>query len=184
MYFINSAKTSIVIYTRRNYDRVISRKKTERIQDGGTLDQGQELDEVESTVYADRDGFREVLADTRFLSRIRGYTFVNTAPIVITHHLDYRFVDWDTVSRPITLQPAPAGTAADGAIEVVAMVATAIIAGLTTGLAAIGPMGALPAGAIAGVGFLILTLLGSNQAQPEGPATSTQVNFIVSKAIT
>jgi hypothetical protein len=66
MYFINSAKTSIVIYTRRNYDRVISRKKTERIQDGGTLDQGQELDEVELIVYADRDGFREVFADTGF----------------------------------------------------------------------------------------------------------------------
>ena len=187
MQFVNSSLTSIVIYTYVNHLRNISWNHTGRIQHGSDVDQDQGQDQVEIAVWADREGFSGLIADSRWPvvdfkyvgdAKTDGVTFENTTTVVITQHPDNRFVDMRAVSRPYSTQFEDAGPKAAESNAVAMTFAAAAIAGLATGFSAAGAPFALAAGMVAGFGYLILTL--SDHAEPEEDfLTAPQLEFIM-----
>jgi hypothetical protein len=95
----------------------------------------------------------------------KGGPFSNSAEIVITPSGNgLSLVNWTNERK--RLMGAGNPTARTEEIEESLEIASGILTALATGVAALGPKGALPAGMLLGVGSLILTAMGRTAADP------------------
>lgn len=195
MNFINSANTSIKVYTYKNHLRDIAWKKTPRIEHGHAFDQHQETHNVELEVFADRPGYNSWIGDSRYISRCFPVTpigpsskpkpqfFLNTGTVIITHREENRFVDWDAVTAPYRSAAKAIGVIDDSsnaAAEAAIKISVMLLSGLSTGLSALGSAGALPAG----LASMLLSIIGSvNDEAPPPPPDAREIEDIVTTVV-
>lgn len=199
MEFINCAKTSISIKTYRNHFRGPPWwKRSGRIVNNGTLTLDHDANGIEVIVYADRNNFSSELWDSRYgLRDAAGLhpiwkkqqanpDYNNSAILVVTAINNHRLVDWTKAKAPYLSQAQALGASAEQDnedIDTGLQVAQAIINGLATGLAALGKSGALPGGGVMGLGSVLISILGGQEADPPQPPNAAEISGVVTKVV-
>lgn len=200
MDIINCANTSISITTYKNRFRGWPWwKRSDRILNNGTLSLNHDANGIEVVVFADRNNFSSELWDSRngLLDPVTGThpmwiaeqanpDFSNSATLVITAINEHRIVDWNKAKSPYLSQAQSLGASAETENEEIdtgLQVAQAIINGLATGLAALGKSGALPGGGVMGLGSVLISILGGNQADPPQPPNAAEISGVVTKVV-
>lgn len=105
--------------------------------------------------------------------------------IVVTPNYRSRLVDWTKAKRSIDsdINENHAAMRDDKTAQAALDVGVTIITSLSTGIAALGPVGALPAGLLIGLGSIFLMILGGPQSSGPPPLTAQQVEDIVTKVV-
>ena len=209
MKFINHARTHIKIYTFKDGARLACWKETPRIHNNSTFEQHQVWGDVELMIFVNRDGAegtldgwnllhqtRYVLFDTRWGAGWDGSRFApqhsnpsykNTTSIVVTHHPDQRVVDYGKARKRFIDDIQALGGQADtnlDSIDYGMAVGAAVINGLATGLAALGPLGALPGGGTMMLGNVLLAVIGGQAGPPPKPPNAAEISEVVKTVVT
>ena len=133
--------------------------------------------------------------DSRSVGKMDGrqvdYPFPNDLGVPSNHEIVFtpnyrkRLVDWTNVSTELGASIERLGAPKDGnpAVTTGLEVASAMIAALGTGIAALGPAGALPAGLVMGIGALLVIILGGPQSSGPRPLTAKQFSEIVAQEV-
>ncbi|ANO32885.1 hypothetical protein A6E01_06580 [Vibrio breoganii] len=138
-------------------------------------------------IYAD-----ENIADTRYgWNNTLGYgpwneivDYPDSALLIITSHSGARIIEWSRVIAPYQSRYAALNIRNPEAedIQKGIDVGYTIVVSLATGIAALGPIGALPAGIILGIGSLLLMSISGNSSVPP-PPDATEIESIVARVI-
>jgi hypothetical protein len=146
---------------------------TRTLHDNTSYDFGMGHDQVKMWVYGGAYDSGTFFAQAMFgagpIPSLRTGPLLNTTHVVLRHSgSDWHAVDWGALNARWTGQAAAAGASSTNDPTGLAM-AQALIGALATGIAALGPAGALPSGLLLGVGSLVLIALGAQQDAPPPP---------------
>lgn len=191
MRIINSTGQKISVKSYRNRFRDIVWKDVGEIPDNGSKEINMSADRIELLVKYHDTGDIE---DSRHGWNPSGWIssdqhkivdYPNTTLVIITSHAGHRIIDWKHVTKPYHArikQLTGADKSVTDNVQAGVDAGSSIVAALATGIAAMGPVGALPSGLVMGLGSLLLMTLGANGSVPPAP-NADEIERIVAKVV-
>jgi hypothetical protein len=191
MRIINSTGQKISVKSYRNRARDISWKDVGEIPNNGSKELNMSEDKIELLVKYHDSGDVE---DSRYGWNPSGWIFAgqheivdypNTTLVIITSHPGHRIIDWKRVTAPYHSginQLTGGDKQVTDDVQAGIDAGYSIVAALTTSIAAMGPVGALPSGMVMGLGSLLLMALGANGSVPPAP-NADEIERIVAKVV-
>jgi hypothetical protein len=191
MRIINSTGQRIEVTSYLNRFRDAPWKPVGAIPNNGSKEINMSSDGIELVVKYCRTGDIE---DSRYGWNPSGFIFAgqhdrvdypNTTLVVITSHPGHRIIDYKHAVAPYKKgieQLTGANQQVTDDVQSGVDAGFAIISALATGVAALGPVGAVPSGALLGFGSLLLMTIAGNGSTPP-PPNAAEIEAIVAKVV-
>lgn len=121
-----------------------------------------------------------------FADQLPNPDFPNTTLVIVTNHRDHLFVDWKQATKGYRENAARLTDKEDtpnDSVQQELETGAAMAGALATGIAAMGEKGALPSGALMGLGHILLLVLGGKEADLPTPPDSAEIQSIVTEVV-